>query len=172
MKRFTLFISIALLSTMLTGCATFIPMSAGERRAIESRDLNASYDNAYRATLTVLQDRGYSITNSDYQGGVIRGSMRGEPSQYRAPGERPDKPNAIDIFDIISHDPRRTDSQDVTVTLEKYTDKITKMRVVIWKYFYDRDKRLVSSRESDAEVFQECYAAIENEIYKREQLEK
>jgi hypothetical protein len=48
-------------------------LSPLQRKLLESKDLQGNYQDAYKATLQVLQDYGYAITNTDYASGVIHG---------------------------------------------------------------------------------------------------
>lgn len=42
-----------------------------QRRALECKEIEGVREDVLRATVTVFQDRGYSIQSSDYQGGII-----------------------------------------------------------------------------------------------------
>jgi hypothetical protein len=132
-----------------------------ERRAIESRDLRSSYDNAYRAVLTVFQDKGYSITNSDYDSGIIRATSGPQTSV------------ADFILNELDFADNRYNNHEVTVTLEKYTDEITKIRIVIKQHMYDSDRRYLGAALVDMpEALHEYYSAIQKEIFMREQMGK
>jgi hypothetical protein len=52
-------------------CATTPKMSMQQRRSLQMRSFDASYDNVFKSTKSVLQDDGYIIKNQDYQGGMI-----------------------------------------------------------------------------------------------------
>lgn len=53
-----------------SGCAT-APMSTMQKRQITTHLVTARFDDAYRATLTVLQDEGYSIRETDMEAGFV-----------------------------------------------------------------------------------------------------
>jgi hypothetical protein len=166
-------ILIAGLCMMTAGCATIQPMSPLERRAVESKDLRSSYDNAYRAALTVLQDNGYAILTTDYQGGLIRATTGEKPAPYLRAGEIEDRPDAVDILGILTGPTNKSEAADVTVTVEKYTEEITKMRITVDRHIYSKKGRRVGSeRVYEPATLQKYYAAIEKEILMREQLEK
>ena len=57
--------------SILSGCSP--TLSSMQRRSIEARELKGSFDDAYKATLQVLQDHSYTIKSTDYQSGVIHG---------------------------------------------------------------------------------------------------
>ena len=63
-------VAIAAAASVLAGCAAGLTTS--QRRSIEVRELEGSYDDAFRATMSVLQDMGYVIRHTDYQSGVIQ----------------------------------------------------------------------------------------------------
>jgi len=164
MKRGRLLMLLLGICIAASGCATVKELTPLERRAIESRDLNSSYDNAYRATLTVLQDKGYKITNSDYQGGVVSGTTEKQTSAVCIKG-----PLAY-LFDISQG---KYNSLDITITLEKYTDAITKMRLVITQHMYDEYNNYIGAKRIEKpEALQEYYSLIQKEIFMREQLER
>ena len=164
MKKFILFILMAGLGITITGCAITRPLTVLERRALESRDLRCSYENAYRATITVLQDKGFNITNSDYQGGIVSGTTGKQVSRTAISGI------LANLYDISKG---AYNAFEITVTLEKYTDEITKMRIVLTQHMYNENRNHTGSRRlSRSEALQEYYGAIQKEIFMREQLEK
>src|SRR4030042_1915421 len=61
-----------LLSILSAGCAT-TQLSDLQRRTLESRDLEGKYEDAFKATVQVLQDEGYIIKTADFESGVIQG---------------------------------------------------------------------------------------------------
>ena len=160
-KMITVILMIPVIGTALTGCATIRPITPLERRAIESRDLQCSYDNAYRATVTFFQDKGYSITHSDYASGIIRAASGPQTSVSDM---------IFNMFDLADN---RYNNYEITVTLEKYTDTVTKARIVIKQHMYDANKKYMGAEMVDRpEVLHEYYSAIQKEIFMREQLEK
>ena len=42
-----------------------------QRRALECKEIEGTREDVLRATVTVFQDRGFSIKSSDYTGGII-----------------------------------------------------------------------------------------------------
>lgn len=49
-----------------------------QRRALECKEIEGNREDVLRATVTVFQDRGYSVKSSDYQGGIIT-ALRDKP---------------------------------------------------------------------------------------------
>jgi len=62
---------ILIFSFIIMGCATGPQLSPMQIRQITTKLINGSYDDTYRATLTVLQDQGYIIKNTDMESGLI-----------------------------------------------------------------------------------------------------
>ena len=67
MKTALLLIPLAL----LTSCSTGPSWSAQQRRALQMRTFDASYESVFMAAKNVLQDDGYLIADQDYKGGLI-----------------------------------------------------------------------------------------------------
>ena len=61
-----------LLVLSLVSCASTTPQwTPQQRRALQVRSFDASYDTVFRSVRNVLQDDGYIVTNQDYEGGLI-----------------------------------------------------------------------------------------------------
>jgi len=66
---------------ILISCAsTEEKLSPIQKRQITTETFESDYDNVYKATLTVLQDQGYIIQNTDMQSGLIVGLVDRESS--------------------------------------------------------------------------------------------
>ncbi len=55
---------------LLTACVT-TQMSPQQRRSLQVKYFESSYNNVFRAFKSVLQDEGYIIKNQDMEGGLI-----------------------------------------------------------------------------------------------------
>jgi hypothetical protein len=60
---------VLVLAAHASACAA--KMSPMQKRQITTRVVDATYDDTYRATMTVLQDHGYTIRNTDMDTGLI-----------------------------------------------------------------------------------------------------
>jgi len=78
MKKFYLII-IPLLFVM--GCATMPALSPMQARNITTKYIEGSYENIYRACITVFQDQGYIIKNTDMNTGLIVANVDREASK-------------------------------------------------------------------------------------------
>ena len=140
-----------LLMIMSAGCAT-TQLTALQRRSLESRDLEGKYDNAFRATVQVLQDEGYIIKNADFKSGVIQ-------------GETGIKQNFWGVMR----------NSEVTATLEQFGENTVKERVS----FVNKNKSSSqygtqenSRRVEDTQFFQRIYDNIQKEMFIRQNLNK
>ena len=139
--------------TAVLGCATN-ELSSLQRRSIEARELNGKFDDAFKATLQVLQDYGYVIKNSDYDSGVIQGET----------GQRKSKSYWWDGMMI---------NTEITATLEEFGENQVKERLSIIEkrtglYGYERPSQIVD----DPELFQKMYDDVQKEMFIRENLKK
>lgn len=147
MKKLLLLLTIGI---FLSGCATGF-LSTLQRRSIEVKELEGTFDEAYKATLQVLQDYGYAIMNSDYKAGVIRGETGWK---MRAGG-------------LLA-----SSQQQVSAIIEEWDKNKVKERITfILKK--DGGAGLMSSQIiEDPEVLQKIYDDIQKEIFVRQNLSK
>jgi hypothetical protein len=61
---------VALMAIVAQGCAS-APLTPMQKRQLTTRLVRSDFEPAYRATLSVLQDEGYSIRETDYEAGFI-----------------------------------------------------------------------------------------------------
>lgn len=59
----------------LIQCTPEIQLSPMQKRQITARRFECNYENAFRASITVLQDQGYVIKNTDMASGLILASV-------------------------------------------------------------------------------------------------
>lgn len=71
--------AIALLGS---GCASSSAnLSPMQKRQITTHQIEGSYENVYRAAMTVLQDQGYVVKNTDMASGLIVANVDRETSE-------------------------------------------------------------------------------------------
>jgi hypothetical protein len=146
MKRKFLILGILFL---LAGCVT--PMSAMQRRSIESKELEGSFEDAFKSTLQVFQDYGYIVKDSDHASGVIHGETG------------------------IKQVWLRMENYEITATLEQFGVNIVKERISLVKkvkvssqYGTQEDSIIID----DPELFQRMYNDIQKEMFIRKNLSK
>ena len=171
MRKILLIALLPLITAILVGCAT-APTSALtslQKRVIEAKDLDGSFDDVFKATVTILQDKGFDIKTSDYQGGIISAAqvtksafLRSKNILWCASGGILGKPEGNSAYRII-------------INIEKFTDKITKIRVSIYKDVFDGFGNrwdCYSGQVEDPATYQGLYAEIQKEMFRRAQLNR
>lgn len=134
---------------IFAGCAT--TLSPLEKRAIEGKDLEGSFTDAYKATLQVFQDYGYIIQGSDYQSGVIHGATATKQVWFRM------------------------ESYEITATVEQFGPSTVKERISLVKKLkassqYGTQEN--SQAIDDPALFQKLYDDIQKEMFVRKNLAK
>jgi len=140
-----------LLTIISAGCAT-TQLSALQRRTLESRDLEGKYDDAFKATMQVLQDEGYIINNADYKSGVIQGETAIKQ----------------DFWGVMRN-------SEVTATLEQFGENTVKERISFVKKVKSSSQygtQEDSTRVEDPELFQRIYDNIQKEMFVRKNLSR
>ena len=70
MYRITIII-LVLFAIIFVGCAVGPKLSPMQMRQITTKLINGAYEDTYRSALTVLQDQGYILKNTDMESGLI-----------------------------------------------------------------------------------------------------
>ena len=148
----------------LVGCSTpSSTLTPLQRRVMEAKELEGSYDDAFKATLAVLQDRQYNVKTSDYQGGIVYAESQMQPA-----------PNPSTLAKLTILYTNKNDfpfRMKTTVTFEKFTDKITKVRFTIYKE-YPPGANYGTGVLEEPDEYQALYADIQKEMFRRAQLNK
>ncbi|MCK4303409.1 MAG: hypothetical protein KAY24_04160 [Candidatus Eisenbacteria sp.] len=79
-RSYTLPVWVIGVCLLFTGCTTAPKLTTMQIRQLTVRQVEGSYENTYRATMTVLQDNGYVIKNTDMDSGLIVGTIDKEAS--------------------------------------------------------------------------------------------
>lgn len=139
-----------LLGIFFSGCAT--GLSNLQRRSLQSKDLDGSFDNVFKANITVLQDKGFIIDHTDFKAGIIHaetGVRQMFLSQYKFV---------------------------ITVTLEQFGENRVRERIVIIQNAIVSgafgSKSEFSTVYDDPKMLQEIYEQIQKELFVRENLAK
>ena len=166
--RFSFFTAIFVLIFFLWGCEVTPKLSPLQKRQITTRMFDCSYENAYRATLTVLQDQGYVIKNTDMDSGLIVGTVDRSASgsskfwQALAFGYVPDKGTVVEASCMVN----------------KLSEKSSEVRINIQEVKYGQSSVFSGTgKQGSKQIYQhEMYRNLFNEILveikRREALEK
>ncbi len=151
MKRLVLPLFLFLL--FIVGCAT-TQLSNLQRRAIEAKELDGSYEDAYRATIQVLQDYGYVIKHSDYNGGIIVGElgMKTDAKWFWTGSQT--------SFEVTAHIEQWTEG--------KVKERITFVEKTVNKVWNMENNKVVE----EPKLLQKIYDDIQKEIFVRQNLGK
>jgi len=78
MKKYLLFIPFIVL--LIFGCSSGPQLSQMQIRQLTTKMIEGSYENVFRASMTILQDQGYVIKNTDMNSGLIVADIDRETS--------------------------------------------------------------------------------------------
>lgn len=144
---------------IITNCASAeAKLSPMQKRQITSRIYDSDYETVYRATLTVLQDQGYIIKNTDMNSGLIVSEIDRETSKFSQFlqgifGDVTDKGTFI----------------EVSCMADKISDNSTELRINIQETKYDAGgSRQEVNRLYDETTYQQIFNEIGVEIKRRE----
>jgi hypothetical protein len=155
-----------ILIMLFVGCATVpVPiLSPMQIRQITTRSIDGSYKDVFKATLTVLQDQGYIIKNTDMNSGLITASVDRATSagsrfwQIMALGYAYDEGSAV----------------EVSCVLDEANEKTIELRINIQEVKYGQTSRLSGTTEQetktiyDEKIYQSLFNEIQTEVKRRE----
>lgn len=147
MKRKALLIAPLVAILAVAGCAT-TGMSVQQRRSVEAKEMEGIFDDAFKATLSVLQDSGYIIKHTDYKAGVIQAETGSK----------------IGFWGDVNH--------EVTVTMEEFGENRVKERITFIKKVDMGDFGKTSKIVEDPEMMKRLYADIQKQMFIRAELKK
>ncbi len=156
------FLSVFSLAFLFAGCATTnTGLSPMQKRQVTTKQVDGTYENTYRATLTVLQDQGYVVKNTDMNSGLIVANIDKETSKgsqfWQAfwLGSVHDKGTFIEI----------------TVTLSKINDTLQEARLNLQETRYNQFGGKTDIKQiNDAKIYDELANQIRVEVKRREAL--
>ncbi|MDP2939147.1 MAG: hypothetical protein Q8O13_03575 [Candidatus Omnitrophota bacterium] len=140
---------LSLFLLLLIGCASTQSLSSLQRRAIEAKELEGSFNDAFKATLQVLQDKGYVITHTDYKAGVIKGDTGWIPKPWSVSQK-------YEVSAIIEEWEKNKVKERITFILQKAEGLLTQRSIII----------------EDPVALQKIYDDIQKEIFVRQNLNK
>lgn len=155
--------SIFLLLTFLVGCAAGPQLSQMQIRQLTTKMIEGSYENVFRATMTILQDQGYVIKNTDMNSGLIVANIDRETSggsqfmQALFLGTITDKNTVI----------------EVSATVNKLSEQNQELRLNIQETNYSGSgAKQKINQIYDEKVYQDLFNQITLEVKRREAMNK
>lgn len=156
-----------MLILVMCGCAS-VQLSPMQKRELTTRIIDGGYETVFRATMSVLQDQGYTIKNTDMDSGLILASVDRETSagsqimQSLFTGFVGNKGSVV----------------EVSVTVSKLNAASTELRMNIAEAGYGQSGRGGASGQNsskqiyDPEIYQNLFNEIITEVKRREAMNK
>ena len=138
------------------GCTT-VRISPQQRRAMQVRHFEDSYNNVFRAFKTVLQDEGYIIKNQDMQGGLIVAQSSKSAS------------TGMIILSALGgqHNYKTGTTFEVSVNLEEIRKKYVESRVIIQRVDAYSMGGSSGNEIVDPKLYQNIYSKVMVEVARR-----
>jgi hypothetical protein len=113
----------------LSGCATAPPaISPMQMRQFTTRQFDGDFENVYRAAMTVLQDQGYIIKNTDMDAGLIVAQIDKESSRSSQFWQW--------MFSSNGYIPNKGTLIEASVTVNKLNEVQSEIRMTIQEVTY------------------------------------
>jgi len=158
---FLVLLSILLISACSTSKVKLSPMQI---RQITTRLIESDYENVYRASLTVIQDQGYVIKNTDMDSGLIVASV-----------DRKTKAGSqIAQALFLGYVPSKGKEFELSCMVNKLSEKSTEIRLNIHETEYGESSWLSGTSKQDSKqiydqkLFADLFNEIEIEVKRRE----
>ena len=148
-KTTGLVFAIAIL--MAIGCATGTKLSPMQKRQTTTKLIEGSYEDIYRATMTVLQDQDYVIENTDMETGLIVARVR--------------RGKKLLLFGIADDKLREI---EITCVVNILNDTNSEVRLSILETTYDQSSKKDAKQIYDPKVYQNFFNQIIVEVKRRE----
>lgn len=163
MKNTITIFSIFFLLTFLFGCAAGPQLSQMQIRQLTTKMIEGSYEDVFRSTMTILQDQGYVIKNTDMNSGLIVANIDRETSggsqfmQALFLGTITDKNTVI----------------EVSATVNKLSEQNQELRLNIQETNYSGSgAKQKINQIYDEKVYQDLFNQITLEVKRREAMNK
>lgn len=153
----TLLSLTVLVTLVLSGCSTGPQLSTMQRRAMQTRTFESSYDNVFKAVKAVLQDDGYVIENQDHKGGLILATI-----------SKTDSSSGFWAAMAGTDNYRTGEGFKVSVNLEEISKKNIETRVTIQKIEHYSKGGQQGKEILDVKMYKALYDKISIEIKRRE----
>lgn len=163
MKNTITHFSMFLLLTILVGCAAGPQLSQMQIRQLTTKMIEGSYENVFRATMTILQDQGYVIKNTDMNSGLIVANIDRETSggsqfmQALFLGSITDKNTVIEVSATVNKLNEQTQELRLNIQETNYSGSGAKQKI---------------NQIYDEKVYQNLFNEITLEVKRREAMNK
>lgn len=159
MKKSIIYLIILLTFLLIVGCATGPQLSQMQIRQLTTRMIEGSYEDIYRATMTILQDQGYVIKNTDMNSGLIVADIDRETSGTSQFMQALFVGNVYDKNTVI----------EVSATVNKLSEDAQELRINIQETNYSaRGTKQNINQIYDDDIYQKLFNDITLEVKRRE----
>lgn len=166
MSKITIKNAILILTVLsiIIGCTTAPQLTPMQKREITTIMINGNYDNTYRATLTVLQDQGYIVKNTDMATGLINAIIDRET----AGGDQ-----FVQAL-FLGYVANKGSEIDASFMINKMSDSQTEVRLNLQESKYGQSSSWSSSGKTnvkqifDPVIFSNLFNAIKVEVARRQ----
>lgn len=144
------------------GCQIVPPLTPQQKRAMQIKTFENTYNNVFKAVKSVLLDEGYIIKNQDFEGGLILGS--------KDTNENGGFPLSVFLGssdDDDDYDPVVSKKHEVSVNLEKINSNLTETRVVFQTTTQTQKGQKSSRQILDMETYNSLYQKLSVETARR-----
>ncbi len=155
---------IVLFAIVLVGCAVGPKLSPMQMREITTQLINGAYEDTYRSALTVLQDQGYIIKNTDMESGLIMAQVD------RATSGGSQFTQALFLGYVAD---KGTDVE-VSCVVNKISNTNTEIRINIQETNYGQSSWLSGTSKQkvkqiyEPELYRNLFNAVELEVKRRQ----
>lgn len=167
MRKYNKYIAVLTLLTMIsyTGCVPPAPkLSPAQKRQITTRLYEGGYETTYRAILSVLQDQGYIVKNTDMNTGLINATIDREVSGGS---------QAVQAV-FLGYVADKGSELDASFMVNKINDTKTEVRLNIQESKYGQSNIYSGSSKQkviqilDPEIYNSIFNEIQTEVKRRE----
>jgi hypothetical protein len=147
---------------LCVGCAApETPLSPMQKRQITTKQIEGSYENVYRAAMTVTQDQGYILKNTDMNSGLIVAAIDRETSKSSQFWQEFWMGSVYDKGTFI----------ELTLTVGKISEALQEVRMSLQESRYNQFGGKTDIKQVlDPQVYQELANQIIVEVKRREAL--
>ena len=150
-------LSTVLACCVIASCATKPNWTPQQRRALQTKNFDESYDNVFRSIKNVLQDDGYIITNQDHAGGLIL-------ARKDTDGDSSFKLLGIPL--TVENDEGST-SFEISFNVEEISKGNVETRLTITKNTTTNNGKRSGSEVVDPKAYKSIYDKINVEVQRR-----
>jgi hypothetical protein len=150
------------------GCEVQPKLSPMQIREITTKMFDCDYENVYRATITVLQDQGYVIKNTDMNSGLILASV----------DRKAKTGNQVLEALFLGFIANKGTEIEVSCIVNKLSDSATEIRPNIQEVKYGQSSIFSGTSKQDSkqiydpEVYKSIFDQISVEIERRKAIKK